>query len=488
MSSMPGGTGPLLVRPAPEATTSRLAGLGLDERVDRALDGSFVAGLAQGSANWLHDRLKPWLEASWAARHAEKLSLGAVMLLMALSPFVGTGINAALVLLATMMVLLRFVALPEARAQATVLDALVLAFVAVHLVSAGASSFLVPSLKGLAKMGIYWLAYFSFRQVLQTRQATLAVLGALIFAGGLEAAYGVYQWIIGVEPLANWEDPEALDPLTRVYSTLMNPNLLAGYLVPIVALSGAVAAIKTGLTRQLALATMLVGIVCTYFTYCRSAYLAFAAMAVVAAGMLLMGFWAKLRQQAWALPAAIASGVGLVGALGLGLLLSPALQARVGSIFTLRGHSSNSYRMNVWIGVVQMVQDHLILGVGIGNSAFRKMYGLYMVSGYDALGAYNVWLEVLAEMGLVGLTVFVALTVAVAARFWVAWRHGKTWASALALGGFLALVGMGVMGVVDTVFYRPSVQLQFWLLVALAASLAITPESRLRTPQEKGAP
>lgn len=471
-----GGTGPLLLRPQPGRPSSRLGGLGWDEAVARALGASALLGGLGALANWLHDWLQPWWSTSWFARHAESLSLASVALVFLASPFVGTGLNAALVLLALGAVVVRFVALPEARARATWLDVLVLVYLGVHLLSAGASTLLVPSLKGLAKMIIYWLAYFSFRQVLQGRRAILTVLTALMLAATVEGGYGIYQWVIGVEPLANWEDPEALDPLTRVYSTLMNPNLLAGYLVPILALAGAVAALHEGFKRHLALGVVAVGLACTYFTYCRSAYLALGAMAGLGALLWVGGRWPQLKAKAWALPALVAGGLASAGGLALALMLNPALQTRVASIFTLRGHSSNSYRMNVWQGALMMVQDHWVLGVGIGNATFRKIYGLYMVSGYDALGAYNVWLEVLAEMGVVGLAAFLALTTAMGARFWVAWRHGRPWASALGMGGLLALVGMGVMGVVDTVYYRPAIQLQFWMLAALAASLACQPE------------
>ena len=74
-------------------------------------------------------------------------------------------------LLALVLTLFRWFLLPEQRARFSGLDLLVVAYIAMHLVSTGFSAFLLPSLKGLAKMLIYWAAYFSFRQNLQSKKA-----------------------------------------------------------------------------------------------------------------------------------------------------------------------------------------------------------------------------------------------------------------------------------------------------------------------------
>jgi putative inorganic carbon (HCO3(-)) transporter len=408
--------------------------------------------------------------------------LGSVCLLFALSPWVGTGLNAAFVMLAALWVVIwRVSASP--RLGATWLDAAVLSFAAVHLVATGFSPYLAASLKGLAKMLIYWTAYVAFRHVLADRAAVRLVLLALLGTSALESAYGVYQWVVGVEPLANWEDPEALSPLTRVYGSLMNPNLLAGYLLPVFPLGAAFAFTQRGALRLVGLAAAGLSPLCIFFTYSRGAYLGLAASAAVLCSLGLWLAWPTLSKRRGVL-------VGLCATAALGLAAAAwrvasnqALLDRIASIFTLRGHSSNSFRVNVWHGVGQMVQDNWVFGIGIGNAAFRKMYSLYMVSGYEALGAYNVFLEVLAEMGVLGLLAFLWLLTVLVVTAWHTFRDGDREARWLSAGILAALAGTFVMGMVDTVFYRPAVQLQFWWLIALAVSL--TPR---RAPALEGAP
>jgi putative inorganic carbon (HCO3(-)) transporter len=310
---------------------------------------------------------------------------------------------------------------------------------------------------------------------LQTRQAFQLVVGCLLASAAVESVYSVYQWVVGVEPLANWEDPETLDPLTRVYGSLMNPNLLAGYLLPVFPLAVTAAAVWKGPSRYVGLATALAAPLAIWFTYSRGALIGMVASVAVFGLMATWLAWPFIKQQKSIMYGLAATAIAGCGGFVVMIAMSPRLQERIASIFTLRGHSSNSFRMNVWTGVLNMVQDNWVLGIGIGNTAFRKMYSLYMVSGFEALGAYNVFLEVLAEMGVIGLAVWLWLLLAFTGRnldtFWRGQGAQRWWAAAIVAG----FAGTFTMGMFDTVFYRPAVQLQFWLLLAL--TIAIAPRS-----------
>jgi putative inorganic carbon (HCO3(-)) transporter len=468
------GTAPLASGHEPPRWLAKLSLADGEPALGQAVANSKLVGGALAAANGLHDRLRGWIQGSVAARYSEQLPLAGVCLTFMASPFVGTGVNAALVLLTLMLVLFRLFCQPDTRARFSALDLTVIAFIGCHLMATGFSYWLVPSLKGLAKMMIYWAAYFSFRQVIQDRKSLNIVIGALLVAGSIEAVYGIYQWVIGVEPLANWEDPETLDPLTRVYSTLMNPNLLAAYLLPIFPLAVSASLVWKGAARFLGIGAAIVTPVCIWFTYSRGAFLGLAAVLGVYALLGLSLGWDFLKRNRKVQLAVGGGAAVVVAGVVARIATSPALQERIGSMFTLRGHSSNSFRVNVWTGVFHMIHDHPIVGIGIGNTAFRKMYSLYMYSGFEALGAYNIFLEVLSEMGFIGLIVFAWLLLSFVARnvytFWAGLGANRWWAAAILAG----LAGTFTMGMFDTVFYRPAIQLQFWLLLAL--TIALTPK------------
>src|SRR5690606_5815302 len=139
----------------------------------------------------------------------------------------------------------------------------------------------------------------------------------------------------------------------------------------------------------------------------------------------------------------------------IGVTRIPAFQDRVASMFVGREHSSNSYRLNVWGSSWKMFLNNWCIGIGIGNETFRLAYGLYMVSGYDALGTYSVPLEVAVEKGIFGLIVFAALILVTLSRAHKRfWHHQESYRWLIA-GSACALTAMLTHGLVDTVFYRP---------------------------------
>jgi putative inorganic carbon (hco3(-)) transporter len=369
-------------------------------------------------------------------------------------------------------------------------DMIVLAFLAMNVIATASSHYLEPSIKGLAKMAVYFCSYFLFVGVMQrvSPSRKLVILGALLTAALAVSLYGVYQYKIHVAPLATWEDPTVEEQTTRVYSTLRNPNLLAGYLVPLIPLGLGLTAMslcQRGWWRLLALpalGTAAVVTLCCVFTGSRGGYLGIGAGLAAFGLIVLSAIWSarpKVR------PLLVLFVVVIPALLMLALHFFPSYEHRVLSIFAGREHSSNSYRLNVYTASFKMFLDNWWLGVGPGNTTFKLAYGLYMRSGFDALGTYCVPLEVAVETGVIGLSIFVWLLIAALARahqnFWAGFSLPERWISAAAAAG---LVAMMVHGLFDTVFYRPQVQFIFWLLLALCVgSTARKPVENVKSLQ-----
>jgi putative inorganic carbon (HCO3(-)) transporter len=295
-------------------------------------------------------------------------------------------------------------------------------------------------------------------------------VATLLTTSTLIAIYGLYQYKIGVPPLATWEDPNIENPATRIYSTFGNPNLLAGYLVPLVplAMSLALATIASrkwliALFPLLAACLMSLAII---LTGSRGGYLGLlAGMCALFAGFASF-IWARRPTLK---PFVLAFLLFFSLSVFLAIHFVPSFEQRIISIFAGREHSSNSFRLNVWLSSLAMLKDNWWFGIGVGNEAFRLAYGLYMTSGFDALGTYCVPLEIAVETGLLGLVVFALLVVTALARahlnFWNTER--TAWQRCLIAGAAFGLIGLMVHGLVDTVFYRPQVHFIFWLLIAL---------------------
>lgn len=360
--------------------------------------------------------------------------------------------------------------------RANAIDITVLIFFAANVVATCASHYLMPAVQGLAKVVIYICSYFYFTAMFRNSpKRKLLLVSVLVLAGVVQSLYGFDQFRNHVQPLATWEDPTVESQGTRIFGWLGNPNLLAGYLIPIcpLALALGFSALSSGrfllaIPPLISSAIICVAIV---LTGSRGGYLAIGAAAATISFMAVARFWmAKPKARIFIVVLCIAIPILLL----LGLHFVPSFEQRITSIFAGREHSSNSYRINVWIASWRMFLDNWWIGIGPGNVAFRLAYGLYMISGYDALGTYCVPLEVAVECGVVGLAACVLLLVSLFARahisFWSANPDKSTGLSLeqwLTAGATAALIGLLAQGMVDTVFYRPQVQFIFWLAVAL---------------------
>ena len=163
------------------------------------------------------------------------------------------------------------------------------------------------------------------------------------------------------------------------------------------------------------------------------------------------------------------SVVGGAVALGTLLILAKAsLRARIFSIFAMRTDSSNSFRFNVYHSCIDMVKDNWLLGIGLGNQNFREIYGLYMKTGFDALSAYNIYLETAVESGIFALLAFLAF---LGLALYTAFEHIKysndTKSLIFTITAVTSIIGLMVHGFVDTVFFRPQIHFVFWTMVAI---------------------
>lgn len=132
-------------------------------------------------------------------------------------------------------------------------------------------------------------------------------------------------------------------------------------------------------------------------------------------------------------------------------------------------------RWRLWRAGVAMWLERPIVGVGPDN--FRHRYGPYLgLSRFDdRVHANNLYVETLANLGIVGIAAWAWLTGALGLMAWRAWR--PLWRSAadpnliVAFGLFAALGTFFLHGVVDYFLeFTPTLGL-FWLLTGMFVGL-----------------
>ena len=175
-------------------------------------------------------------------------------------------------------------------------------------------------------------------------------------------------------------------------------------------------------------------------------------LALLAAAVVLVAFAPRARRLLLPLLAAAA----LLGA------LDPGVRARFRSSFDAR---ANADRIFIWQRAKEIIRDHPLAGIGFAN--YPRVCPAY----YDRIDpsfpmrtwAHNSELDLLAELGPLGLLAFLWVVVA-AARALLRSR------SPLAVGALAAGAALLVIAQAHDVFYDTKVMYALWLSLALGTA------------------
>lgn len=416
---------------------------------------------------------KGWYQGSFLLQYSEIIAGLLISLIIIVSPFVSTNLIGLLLLASASFWLLVTLAEPT-KEGFTSIHLLVLFYWGIATVAVAFSPVKIEAFSGWVKLTLYLVLFALSARVFRNPILTNWLITIYLLISFAVSAYGIRQKFIGVKPLATWNDPTSLMAQdTRVYSFLGNPNLLAGYLIPAVALSIFAFIIWETLPQKaLALCMFFSNLFCVGFTGSRGGWIALVVLFIVV--FLGLYYWWKnylsSYLQKWLLP--IIFGICIL-LIGVGMLLVESLRLRVFSIFSWRGDSSNNFRINVWISVLQIIRDYPLIGVGPGNEVFNKIYPNYMQTNYTALSAYCIFLELTVETGLIGLACFLWLIIVSfneGIKQIINFRLQNNLQGILIIMAIASLAGLLTQGVFDTVWYRPQINTIWWIILGLIAA------------------
>ena len=317
--------------------------------------------------------LSHWRSSSYLLRYADIIATVLVCLVIVAAPFTNNTLVGVILLAGAGLWGLLTVAEVKYN-QITSIHLWIFAYWLISVVATAFSPLKAEALSGLIKFSLYLLFFALASRIFRYPKLLSWVASVYILVSLIVSAYGIRQEFIGVDPLATWTDPES--PLandTRVYSYLGNPNLLASYLIPAVAFSLAALIIWRTLSQKiLAGFALSLNVICIYLTDSRGGWLAL--VATVAVCLIALKFWwAEYLSpfwRKWLIPIVIVIFLAL---LAIAIVFVEPLRIRVLSLFAGRGDSSNNFRINVWIAVLQMLKDYPLIGIGPGNEVFNQV-------------------------------------------------------------------------------------------------------------------
>lgn len=422
--------------------------------------------------NFSQNKLNYLYKNSLFLQNIDKLVFVSILAVYLTSTFMSSDVIGFIALITVFLTIIKLLTKPDLKLDYKTFELWLLAYFMIVIVSLFGSTLFHLSLKGFMKTLTYLGFYFSLVQFFKDNKAKIpVVLGCIGICIGFESFVGFLQNFAHVEEISTWQDVSSLNPeevMTRVYGTLKpyNPNLLGGYFVAgipsIFGLSAYFLADKKYKFSLIWLAVGLLSVVTLFLTGCRGSYiglmLAMVLMFVVSAKYL----WSNYKKIYLSVIASVAA------LMTMALLCVTSLRARVLSIFAMRHDSSNSFRFNVYHSSLNMFKDNWLLGIGVGNQNFREIYGLYMKTGFDALSAYNIFLEIAVESGVFALIAFLGFLISIirdSVRFIL--KSAATKQVVLVAAAAISICSVCVHGFVDTVFFRPQIQFLFWTMAAV---------------------
>lgn len=314
--------------------------------------------------------------------------------------------------------------------------------------------------------------------LLATRAAFERTVWGLLIVGAVLSALTVYQEITKTYDNNYWGFAQAamrqisttMDDRARAFGTVNDPNYFGQLLLVLVPL--AIWAALNGRTwrgKSFGMAALLLLLAAIGLTFSRGAYLG--------AVVVLCVYAMYLR-----LDARYLLILPLVGALLY--VAPPEFRARFGTLDeVLPGNNAGAYADGSLQGrtvkaeiAVTIAAHNPILGVGRGN--YRLHYRDY-INEIEGAGtnterdAHNLYLEVAAEQGMVGLTVFLGLL----ATVWGRLRAAELLFAAAGerrMADLSVAVKVGFLGyLVTSLFLHGAYGYMLWLQVGMAVALAV---------------
>ncbi len=422
------------------------------------------------------EKLNILYENSLLLQHLDKLIFALIVFVFLSSTVMSSDIIGFVALIAVFLTAVKVIVTPSDKFEPKIFELWLLAYFMIVIISLAGSTLFSLSLKGFMKTFTYLGFYVSVAHFLKNNKDKIPyILGAIALCVSFESIVGFMQNFAQVDEISTWQDVSRLNPeevMTRVYGTLqpLNPNLLGGYFVAgIPSLFGLCAMFLADKNYKRAIITVILAflsVITLFLTGCRGSYIGCLVIFLGIAAVCAKFLWQKYKKIFMS-----AIGTCIVGITAALIILEP-IRARVFSIFAMRQDSSNSFRFNVYQSSLQMFKDNWLLGIGVGNKNFREIYGLYMRTGFDALSAYNIFLETAVESGIFALVAFLGFIITML-KDGISYilNSGKLQEIIFVSTAVISICAMMIHGLVDTVFFRPQIQFIFWTMAAIISCI-----------------
>lgn len=304
-----------------------------------------------------------------------------------------------------------------------------------------------------------YIAAFWAASELTTDHLRRLLISALIALGVLTCLYGLYQrWYSFPLTIAYYQNLEGGAPIGlgrilsgRIFSTFQHVNTFAGFLIMLLPLTAAYLMQSRQVWGRIGFGLiMAMALLCLFYTKSVGGFLTLFFLAGI--GIWIASQHLTARQQR------ILAG-SLFTVLAIGLLV--VVSSRHDSIFSLERGSSLSWRWDNWRIGLAIWRDHVWIGAGLGG--YEARYATLMSDlSNETRYAHNLWIQLAAEQGLIGLLLGLGLV-----GYTVQTAFGRLRSFSLQTAVFLAVLAWFAHNLIDFDFYFSSISIPAFALLGL---------------------
>jgi len=424
-------------------------------------------------------------ENSFFLKNIDNLIFATIIGIFVFSTFGSSDLIGYVSLITLFLTILKLFVKKGEKLEVNLFEIFLILYLTFVVISLAGSSLLYLSLKGFLKTFTYLGFYFSTVQYFKNNLSKIPfTIFTIALCAASQGIIGIFQNFSQVGEISSWQDVSKINPedvMTRVYGSItpFNPNLYGGYLVAsLPCLFGSFVLGLLDKKYKLAVSFLVLSLITSVsliLSGCRGAYIGYLAIMICFFGFLGKFIWANGKNLFKTIYLSVLGSI--VAFSTCVILFVSSIRTRVISIFAMRNDSSTSFRLNVYQSAINMVKDNWLFGIGVGNQNFREVYGLYMRTGFDALSAYCIFLEIAVESGIFALLAFLGflgILIYKGIKFILNSNDLKT--TALVAIAITSVIAVMVHGFVDTVFFRPQIQFIFWTMVAFVSAILSSKE------------
>ncbi|MDK2919804.1 MAG: hypothetical protein PWQ37_2537 [Candidatus Petromonas sp.] len=235
---------------------------------------------------------------------------------------------------------------------------------------------------------------------------------------------------------SGWIDSDIYSSIhKRAYSTLLNPNVLAGYLVFSIGLF--ITALEDIKTKKINIIAIILSSFCLILTYSRGAWITlFSVIGLI---------YVYRRKLVYFLYGILfyATAVIINGSAGFERM----------SIYNTLHDNSLLYRIEIYKTMMKIIKDNFWFGTGI-NTMSHYINNYSEIIKAPVYHGHNIILNILGETGFIGIIFFGIITVNLFKKLYYIKKHGNDF-ERIALQVFLSFTSILIHGLIDAVIMTP---------------------------------